>query len=73
MKRIIILGMVLTCLLGACTVDKSKELFETAQFEEKQNNREHARKLYQEIVTKYPSSPLAKQAAERVAALEGKP
>ena len=73
MKRLIILGMALTCLLGACTGDKSKELFETAQFEEKQNNREHARKLYQEIITKYPSTLLAKQAAERVAALEGKP
>jgi TolA-binding protein len=65
--------MVLVGLLGACNVDKSKELFETAQFEEKQSNREHARQLYQEIVTKYPESPLAKQAKERLTALEGKP
>lgn len=73
MKRLIVLGMALACLLGACAGDKSKELFETAQFEEKQNNREHAIKLYQEIVTKYPKSPLAKQAEERLAALAGKP
>ena len=73
MKLLVALCMVFIGLLGACTGDKSKELFETAQFEEKQNNREHARQLYQEIVTKYPKSPLAKQAEERLATLAGKP
>jgi outer membrane protein assembly factor BamD (BamD/ComL family) len=76
MKRLMASAMVLVALTGlmwACSADKGKELFETAQFEEKQNNREHARQLYQEIVTKYPGSPLAKQAAERLAALGGKP
>ncbi len=71
MKRLAMVCMVL--ILAACSADKSKELFETAQFEEKQNNREHARQLYQEIVTKYPKSLLAKQAEERLAALGGKP
>ncbi len=71
MKRLAMLCMVL--IMAACSTDKSKELFETAQFEEKQNNREHARQLYQEIVTKYPKSPLAKQAEERLTALGGKP
>ncbi|OGU09789.1 MAG: hypothetical protein A2075_17010 [Geobacteraceae bacterium GWC2_58_44] len=73
MKRLVILGMVFVGLLGACAGDKSKELFETAQFEEQQNNREHARQLYQEIVAKYPTSPVAKQAEERLAALAAKP
>ena len=73
MKRMLVLAMVLTGLMGGCSVDKSKELFESAQFEEKQNNREHARQLYQEIVTKYPKSPLAKQAEERLVTLGGKP
>lgn len=73
MKRLALLAMVLMGLLGACSGDKSKELFETAQFEEKQNNREHARQLYQEIVTKYPESPVAKQAQERLGALSEKP
>lgn len=72
MKRIIVIGMVLTTLLGACSGDKSSELLETAQFEEKQSNKEHARKLYQEILTKYPNSAAAKQAEERLAALSGK-
>lgn len=73
MKRLVGTGMILIGLLSACGGDKSKELFETAQFEEKQHNREHAQKLYQEIVAKYPKSPLAKTAAERIAALGVKP
>jgi outer membrane protein assembly factor BamD (BamD/ComL family) len=52
-----------------CSGDKGKELFETAQFEEKQNNREHATKLYEEIVRKHPDSPLAAKARERLNAL----
>jgi len=59
------------CLAAAgCSSDKGKELFETAQFEEKQNNREHATKLYEEIVKKYPDSPLAAKAKERLQALK---
>ena len=73
MKRLVVSGLILTGLLGGCSGDKGKELFETAQFEEKQNNREYARQLYQEILTKYPKSPLAKQAEERLAALAAKP
>jgi hypothetical protein len=45
------------------------ELYETAQFEELQNNTRHARELYQEIVTKYPDSPEAPKAKERLQAL----
>ncbi len=69
MKRMVATGMILAGLLVACGGDKGKELFDTAQFEERQNNKEHARQLYQEIVLKYPGSPVAKQAAERLAAL----
>ena len=70
MKKLVLLGMVLLGLLGGCAADKSQELFETAQFEEKQNNKEHAQKLYQEIVDKYPGSPVAKQAEERLKAIK---
>ena len=70
MKKLVLLGMVLLGLLGGCAADKSQELFETAQFEEKQNNKEHAQKLYQEIVDKYPNSPVAKQAEERLKAIK---
>ena len=71
MKRLAMVCMVL--IMAACSADKSKELFETAQFEEKQHNRDHARRLYVEIITKYPKSPLAKQAQERLDALGGRP
>lgn len=71
MKRLLLVAMLVLAAAG-CSGDKSKELYDTAQFEEKQNNREHAKKLYQQIVEKYPESPVAKQAKERLAALEGK-
>ena len=73
MKRLVILSMLLMSLAGfGCTGDKGKELFETAKFEEKQNNREHAEKLYAEIVASYPDSPVAKQAQERLSELKAK-
>jgi hypothetical protein len=40
--------------------------------EELQNNREHALKLYQEIIEKYPGSEYARKAEERVSQLETK-
>lgn len=73
MKRLVLSAMVVLALLGGCAGDKGKELFETAQFEEKQHNLDHAKQLYQEIVTKYPDSPVAKQAQERLTALGAKP
>lgn len=69
MKGLVLVAMLLSAIMGGCAGDKGKELFETARFEEKQNNREHAKQLYQEIVAKYPDSPVAKQARERLEAL----
>lgn len=59
----------LALLLAGCG-DKAKDLFETAQFEEQQFNAEHAGKLYQEILSKYPESPYASQAKARLAELK---
>ena len=73
MRKYLALVAVMIVLVGSgCAGEKSKELFETAQFEEKQNNREHAEKLYAEIVAKYPTSAVAKQARERLAELKSK-
>lgn len=69
MKGLVLVAMLLSVIMGGCAGDKGKELFETARFEEKQNNRGHAKQLYQEIVAKYPDSPVAKQARERLEAL----
>jgi Skp family chaperone for outer membrane proteins len=56
--------------IAACDADNGKQQMETAQFEEKQNNREHAVKLYEEVVSKYPGSANAKTAQERLAVLK---
>ena len=69
-----IMILILAMLAGGCSSgDKqAAELLETARFEEKQNNLEHATKLYDEILKKYPSSPAAQDAAARLAELKQK-
>ena len=57
---------ILLGLLTACGEHGGKDLFETAQFEEKQNNVPHAKELYQEILTKYPQSEYARKAEARL-------
>ena len=52
--------------LAACSVDKAKELFDTAEFEERQQNVPHAKQLYEELVRLYPSSPQAETARTRL-------
>jgi TolA-binding protein len=59
----------LLLLLVGCG-DKAKDLFDTAQLEEKQNNKPHATKLYRQIIEKYPDSAYANQAKTRLAELE---
>jgi outer membrane protein assembly factor BamD (BamD/ComL family) len=71
MGKAIAMVLILAALVvGGCAGDKGKELYETAQFEEKQHNLEHATKLYGEIVSKYPGSEAARKAAERLSALQ---
>lgn len=48
-----------------------KELFETAQFEERQANRDHARELYERIIEGSPDSEWATKARVRLKAWEG--
>jgi outer membrane protein assembly factor BamD (BamD/ComL family) len=59
----------LLLLLVGCG-DNAKDLFATAQLEEKQNNRPHATELYRQIVEEYPDSTYATQAKARLAELE---
>jgi outer membrane protein assembly factor BamD (BamD/ComL family) len=71
MKGILIFVIAMSALLSAgCSGDKGKELFETAQFEEKQHNVPHAVQLYEEIVKKHPKSEFAGKAGERLAELK---
>lgn len=62
--------LALSLALSACSGKGAQELFETAQFEEKQHNLEHAKKLYEEIVAKHPKSEVAAKAKERLEALK---
>ena len=66
------LAVCLLLLLVGCG-DKAKDLFDTAQLEEKQNNKPHATKLYRQIVEGYPDSPYATQAKTRLVELGKKP
>ncbi len=53
-------------LLSSCSAENAKELYKTAEFEELQNNRDHANKLYNEIVNKYPESEYAEKARNKL-------
>jgi len=68
--RILGLIMILAVAFSGCSGNNGKELFDTAQLEELQNNQEHARELYEEIIRKYPQSEYAKKAQERLSLLQ---
>jgi len=67
----LILIIVFAIALSGCS-NKAAEMFETAKFEELQNNKPHAIELYEEIVKKYPDSGQAKKASERLSELNQK-
>ena len=69
---ILIFLFILTFILPGCSGDRAAELYDTAKFEELQNNREHALKLYKEIIEKYPDSSYAVKAGERLSQLKQK-
>ena len=63
------LALVLVMALVACSSDNAKELLETAELEERQQNETHAKQLYQDVIRLYPSSKEADTARARLAAL----
>lgn len=69
---VLIFFLLLSFILPGCTGDKAAELYKTAGFEELQNNKEHALKLYQEIIKKYPDSEYAGKAEERISEINKK-
>jgi tellurite resistance protein len=74
MNKNIVFAVLAMCVLIGCTSGNTKaaELLETARFEEKQNNLEHAIKLYTEIVSAFPAAPVAKDAVARLEELKRK-
>jgi TolA-binding protein len=69
MKLTTILAVLFAAFTVGCSDKGAQELYMTAQFEERQNNLQHAKDLYQEITTKYPSSDYAKDAHARLTIL----
>ncbi len=65
----VLLVSMLTLPLAGCG-DGAEEMFETAQFEEVQNNKEHARKLYNRILRDHADSPFAARARERLVTMD---
>jgi TolA-binding protein len=61
----LVLSVALLSGVLACS-DPPETLYNNAQFEELQNNQEHARELYEEIIRKYPESEFASKARERL-------
>ena len=72
MKAVCTTLLLSLALLAGCVSGEKQaaELLETASFEVKQGNPEHAAKLYNEILKKHPSSPAAKTAAARMTELK---
>ncbi len=54
--------------LAACG-GGAQELLDTAKLEETQNNPTHARELYEEVARRFPGTPEAATAQERLQAL----
>ena len=69
MRALVCVALVGAALLGGCRGNSAQQQFETAQFEELQENREHARQLYEAIVRDAPDSEYAAKARERLSAL----
>lgn len=53
----------------ACTSSDraARDVFDLAQFEERQGNLDHARQLYGDILSRYPETEWARKAQERLA------
>jgi outer membrane protein assembly factor BamD (BamD/ComL family) len=63
---------ILLCLLllaGAACSNGAAELWDSATLEEQQRNPAHAADLYRELIERYPDSPEAARARERLRAL----
>ena len=72
MKQLAISFFLLLALSSVACRDVAKEMFETAKFEELQNNKEHAHKLYRRIIKQYPDSQFARKAQDQIRELKFK-
>jgi len=57
--------LILTLILAGCGGGPD-ELMDTAALEEQQSNPTHARELYREVIQRFPGTPQAAKAGERL-------
>ena len=69
-RGIYILLVFVILAFAGCSDKMAQELYETAQFEELQNNKPNAAKLYRKILEKYPDTATAVKARERLEAMK---
>ncbi|MGE3151429.1 MAG: hypothetical protein AB7G48_02305 [Nitrospiraceae bacterium] len=69
MTSSIVLCILVLLTMAGCSGEDPSELFATAQFEERQNNRAHAVQLYEQIIRNYPQDEVAQRARQRLEAL----
>ena len=73
MKRVLLAILIaLVLATGGCSGSNPEDLFDTAKLEELQENPEHAKTLYLQIIDAYPDSKYADMARKRLAELERK-
>jgi len=68
--KILMLAVSMAFTLAGCSGENAKDLFETAQLEELQNNPEHAATLYRQIVENHPETEYAERAKGRLDGLK---
>ena len=69
-SRTLALALAVLLAVGVAGCSRSADdLLETARFEELQRNLPHAKKLYQEIVDRFPESYEATEAKKRLAVI----
>ena len=67
--RWISLGVLCGLFMG-CGEDP-RQIFDTARFEEQQQNRAHAQELYEQLILQYPDSEFAEKARQRLETWKG--
>jgi hypothetical protein len=66
---LLLTALLLAATLTGCGGSGASDMIDTARLEETQNNPTHATEIYQEVLRKYPGTPEAAVAQERLDAL----
>lgn len=62
------IGIGLFCGMFMGCGEDPRQIFETARFEEQQDNRAHAQELYEQLILQHPESEFAEKARQRLEA-----